>query len=142
MAILKIYKAKVRPFSGALIDDMYDNLKPLLKRKPTNIILQIGSNDSTNKTSDEIMLEIENLKQYIMEILPNVKIFISCPVVRFDNYEANFTLRQLDSKLKSTRNIIMNDNIDKSCIGKKGLHLNAKGSGRLALNYISLMRRL
>ena len=77
-----------------------------------------------------------------MEILPNVKIFISCPVVRFDNYEANFTLRKLDAKLKSTRNIIMNDNIDKSCIGKKGLHLNAKGSGRLALNYISLMRHL
>ena len=136
------YKAKVRVFPGALTDDMYDNLQPLLKRKPTNIILHIGSNDSTSKTSDEIMMEIENLKIYIKQILPNVNLFLSCPVVRFDNTEANFTLRKLDQKLKSTRNIIMNDNVDKSCVGKKGLHLNAKGSGRLATNFISLMRRL
>ena len=136
------YKAKVRVFPGAYIDDMYDNLQPLLKRRPANIILHIGSNDSTTKTSDEIILEIENLKQYIKKRLPNVNLFLSCPVVRFDNTKANSTLRQVDQKLKSMRNIIMNDNVDKSCVGKRGLHLNARGSGRLATNYISLMRRL
>ena len=139
---LKKYKAKVRVFPGALIDDMYDNLKPLLKRKPSNIFLHIGTNDATNKTSDEIIKEIKNLENYIKEVLPNVKIFLSCPVVRFDHAQANFTLRRLDQKLKSRGDVIINDNVDKSCVGKKGLHLNAKGSGRLATNFISLMRRL
>ena len=118
-------------------------LKPLLKKKPCNIILHIGSNDAQTKTSEEITVELENLKRYIEETLPTVRLFLSCPVVRCDNAQANATLRQLDKHLKTiSPNIIINDNVDKSCLGKKGLHLNAKGSGRLAINYISLMRSL
>ena len=114
----------------------------MLKKKPSNIILHIGSNDAAqNKTSDEIASEMENLKRYIEEALPTVKLFISCPVVRVDNTQANITLRQIDMNLKAMLpNIIINDNVDKSCLGKKGLHLNAKGSGRLAMNYITLMQ--
>ena len=106
------------------------------------MILHIGSNDSLTKTSDEILLEIENLKNYVLQVLPKLNIIISCPIVRFDNYEANYTLRRLDSKLKQTKDIIMNDNIDRSCVGKRGLHLNAKGSSTLAANYISRMKHL
>ena len=40
------------------------------------------------------------------------------------------------------KNIIRNDNIDGSCLSKGGLHLNDKGSGRLAMNFLSLIRRL
>ena len=139
---LRKYKAKVRSFPGARIDDMYDYLNPLLKKNPTNIILHIGSNDAVNKTADEISIEIETLKHHIEEILPTVRLFISRPVVRFDNDQANVVLRQLDHLLKFLPNVICNDNVDKSCVGKKGLHLNAKGSGRLAINYISLMQSL
>ena len=139
---LRKYKAKVRSFPGARIDDMYDYLNPLLKKNPTNIILHIGSNDAVNKTADEISIEIENLKHHIEEILPNVRAFLSRPVVRFDNDQANVLLRQLDHALQFIPNVICNDNVDKSCVGKKGLHLNAKGSGRLAINFISLMQSL
>ena len=38
--------------------------------------------------------------------------------------------------------LIDNDNVDRSCLGRKSLHLNAKGSGRIAINFISQMRRL
>ena len=31
--------------------------------------------------------------------------------------------------MKSLENVIVNDNIDGSCLGKGGLHLNPKGSG-------------
>ena len=139
---LRKYKAIVRPFPGACVDDLYDYITPLLKKKPTNIILQIGSNDAPNKTADQIFEEISNLKRYIEDILPSAKIFVSCPLVRLDNSHANLVLRQLDEKLKALPYIIKNDNLDVTCLGKKGLHLNPKGSGRLALNYISLMRRL
>ena len=63
--------------------------------------------------------------------------------MRLDNSKANLVLRKLSVWLKlSTNNVIVNDNIDGTCIGKKGLHLNAKGSGRLAMNFIALMQRL
>ena len=140
---LKKYKAKIRPFPGATVDDMFDYLVPLLKKEPTYIILQIGSNDSPSKRGDEIANEIANLKAFIYKTLPNVRIFISCPIIRIDNKKANNTLRVLDMILRNTyKDIIINDNIDISCLRKKGLHLNPKGSGRLAINFISLMRRL
>ena len=136
------YKAKVRSFPAASIDDMYDYILPLLKKKPTNIILHIGSNDSLHKNAEQILNEIRNLNTFIENILPTVKIFISCPVIRMDNAKANSTLRKLNQLLLSCSNSIINDNVDMSCLGKKGLHLNPKGSGRLAINYIALMRCL
>ena len=93
---------------------MYDYLNPLLKKNPTNIILHIGSNDAVNKNADEIAIELENLKQYIEDILPTVKLFLSCPIVRFDNDQANVILRELDHVLKFIPNVICNDNVDKS----------------------------
>ena len=84
-----------------------------------------------------------DLKMAIKSILPTVNIFLSCPTSRYDNVGANMVLRKLTQKLKElTKDIIINDNVDKSCTGKKGLHLNQKGSGRLAINYISLLKRL
>ena len=140
---LKNYRAKVRPFSGAKTKDMYHYLKPLLMKKPTNIILQIGSNDSPYKLYDKIANEMSALKSYINDVLPETKVFLSCPVIRTDNYNANKTLRNLDAYLRNNiSDIVINDNIDVSCLGKRGLHLNPKGSGRLAMNFISLMQRL
>ena len=51
---LQKYKAKVRVFPGAFVDDMYDYLMPLLRQKPSNIILHIGS----KKKSDFILSEM------------------------------------------------------------------------------------
>ena len=83
------------------------------------------------------------LKAFIHSKLPSTRIFISCPVVRTDNKKANNTLRELDTLLRNTtKDVLVNDNVDISCLGKKGLHLNPKGSGRLATNFISLMRCL
>ena len=142
-ARLKKYRAKVRVNPGATVDDIYDYIAPLLKKKPSNIILMVGSNDSIFKSSEQIFMEIVNLKRYIEEVLQGVNVIISCPVVRADNLKANHTLRSLEEKLKlSSIKIVNNDNIDGTCLGGKGLHLNRKGAGRLAINYISLMRRL
>ena len=140
---LQKYNAKVRVNPGSSVDDVYDYIAPLLKKKPTNIILHVGSNDSPHKSADDIFKEISNLKCYIEEVLPGVNVIISCPSIRCDNMKANHTLRSLEEKLKaSTFKIVSNANIDGTCLGKKGLHLNNKGAGRLAINYISLMRCL
>ena len=140
---LRKYKAKVRAFPGATIDDLYDYLNPLLKKKPSNIILHIGSNDSLDKTAQEIATEIIYLKAYIESAVPGINIFWSCPVLRTDNRNANSVLRELSQWLKFfSNNVIDNCNIDVSCIGHKGLHLNEKGSSCLAVNFISQMKGL
>ncbi len=144
---LKRYRAKVRPFRGARVDDIYDYIAPLLRKKPTNIILHIGSNDAIDKESKDIFCEILRLKDHIEGQLPNTKVVLSCPTLRLDNAKANRTLRDLDKKLNqlskvSSCEIIPNGNVIGSMIGKKGLHLNQKGSDRLAKNFIAHMQCL
>ena len=138
----KNHSVKVRAFPGSNIEDMYDYLSPLLKKKPFYIILHIGSSDSPYKTSSHILDEILKLKVHIEIVLPTVGVYFSCPILRFDDAKANLTLHHLVMKMKHLTNIIVHDNVDRSCLGKKGTYLNPKGSGRLAINLLSLMRRL
>ena len=39
-------KVNVKNFPGATIDDMYNYIKPLLKKWPDNIILHVGTNNT------------------------------------------------------------------------------------------------
>ena len=134
---------KVRSYQVAKIRDMYGYFTPLLKKEPTYIFLHVGSNNSPNEDSTAILDKLLLLKMHIKLILPNVKIYLSCPVLRIDDAKANLTLRNFTNKLKSLNiDVIINDNVDVTCLGKAGLHLNPKGSGRLAMNFLSLMRRL
>ena len=95
------------------------------------------------KNSDVILDDILQLKSHIESVLPNAVVYLSCPILQFDNAKVSLTLVHLRSKMKEVIiNIISNENVDSSCLGKVGLHLNAKGSGRLAMNFISLMKRL
>ena len=139
---LRRYQAKVRPFSGATVDDMYNYLPPLLKKRPDNIILHVGSNDSTFKGWEDITAELLNLRKFILAFLPNVKLFFSSPIIRTDNQAANSTLIVISKFFsKWFDNVITHDRKDSSCLSD-GLHLNPKGSGRLATSYITLMKRL
>ena len=136
------HSVKIRPFPGADILDMYSYITPLLRKKPTYLFLHIGCNDSLNMTSSEIHDAMLNLKAHIEDVLPSCTVFLSAPVLRLDNGKAGLTLQNLGNKMKIMSNVILNDNIDRSCLGGKGLHLNPKGSGRLAINYLSQIRRL
>ena len=56
---------KVRNFPGATTADMKDYLKPLLRKKPTNVILHVGTNDSVNHDAGTIINDLLDLKQSI-----------------------------------------------------------------------------
>ena len=72
-------KFKVRGHSGAIVDDIYHHMIPLVDKSPTYIVLMIGTNDSYTKNADEIINEVKDLKLFIEELLPASKIIISCP---------------------------------------------------------------
>ena len=136
---------KCRPFPGARVEDMSSYLIPLLKKKPDDIILHVSTNDSTNKEkdADTIVGELLNLKKCIEETLPATTVILSLPTMRMDNFKANDTLIKIREKIRSLNiEIINNDNITREHLIKGGLHLNAKGLGRLAMNFISYTRQV
>ena len=134
---------KVRAFPGAKIEDMYDYLTPLLKKAPDTIILHAGSNNSTSEDAAAIVDKLLILKQHINTILPNTVVCLSTPTLRFDNPRAGFVLKQVTGLMKQLDiEIVDNDEINASLVGKAGLHLNMKGAGKLATNYINKMKCL
>ena len=56
---------KVRFFPGASIVDMYNYLKPLLKKVPGAVILHVGTHNCVNEPSNKVLNKILSLKQCI-----------------------------------------------------------------------------
>ena len=134
-------KVKVRAFSGSNIYDMYEYISPLLRKEPDYIILHIGTADAPNKSADDILIELLQLKNFIANKLPHCRIIISQPTVRNDIPCARLVIRTQINKLNNlTLEMVDNSNIEFEQLGKKGLHLNKWGTSKLAMNYISLIR--
>ena len=133
---------KVHGFSGATISDFYTYLLPLLEKKPSNIIIMAGTNDSVNKNSDEIVSELLLLKNWILKAIPEINITISCPTIRMDNQKARLTILNIHKKLSEVDiNLIDNGNINDGHLGPRGLHLSKNGSARLDMNSLSHIRK-
>ena len=60
---------KVRSFPEATINDIFDYIKPLLKKSPDNVTLDVGTKDAPNNTS-RVML---SLKSFIEKTLPHLQ---------------------------------------------------------------------
>ena len=102
-----------------------------------------GTNDAMEKDADTIAAEILQVKWFVEAMLPGCQVFVSCPTIRVDNDIAKNTVFNLRKKLINEKiPLILNENIELNHLGKKGLHLNKRGAGRLAMNYLSYMRRL
>ena len=138
---LRRYRVKVVPCPGATIKEMYRHITPLLKKKPTQVIVHVGTNDAPYKTSEVIVRDLQWLQAYICSNLPSrSKVVISTPIMRTDNKLANSRIREVNNAFRNVPNTILNDKFDGQCLGKKGLHLNQRGSGKLAVNFIAQMQ--
>ena len=96
-----------------------------------------------DKSSEEIFDQLLELKKDIESKEYDIKVTISCPIVRSDNGLANLKIIHLRNKLKSANiSIIDHENINYEYLGKKGLHMSSKSIARLATNFIGFIRRL
>ena len=133
---------KVRSFPGCTVEDMHYYIEPLLRKKPSQIILHVSTNDAPYKSSDDILTSILLLKSAISNQLPTATIIISQPTIRYDNSLAKVTIRNLNGKLRQLKIMMVdNSNIDVDQLSKKGLHLSKWGTSRLAMNFLSIMRQ-
>ena len=132
--------AKVRYFNGALVEDTFYNLVPLMRKKPSALILHVGTNNTVSDSSKVILKKINSLISYVKINNTECRIIISQPVRRTDSGKATLTLNNLNKLLVELDfDKIDNSNIDVSCLGKRGLHLNSIGTGKLALNFIKFL---
>ena len=136
-------KVKVRIFPGATTHDMCDYLKPLLKKNPDNIVLHIGTKNSVNETSRDIVNGILSLKNFSEKLRPKCKIIVSNIIYRSDNGKASLTVKNVNDHLDALNiDVVDNRNIGGNCLINSGLHPNSTGYGKLAINFIKKMKTL
>ena len=134
---------KVRTFPGAKVQDMFHYLVPLIIKRPDNIIIHCGTNNSDRSEAQEIVDDLLKLKLFILERLPECKVIFSNPTVRIDKVLNNNRLKLVRNFLKQLKvDSICNENITLDYLGKSKLHLNAKGTARLAMNFKSFIRHI
>ena len=114
----------------------------MLQKKPDNIILHFGTNNALYKNEDKIYKELKSIKDFINNQHPSSKVYISAPILRLDNKNANSILKKYADKLKVAEEnaVILHDNILLSHLKKDGLHLNSYGTIKLAENFITRIR--
>ena len=79
-----------------------------------------------------------NLKTFIQNSLPQCKLIIPNVINRTDDGKASITVENLNNHLNSLKlDIADNSTIGKECLGKKGLHLTKRRTGKLAINFIN-----
>ena len=138
-------RVKVRSHGGATILDMRDHLNAILRKQPDHLIIHAHSNDASNQgtSADDMVDQLMDLKSFSEGKVPNIKVTFSCPIMRTDNALANAKQIQLKNRLvRSGLEVIMNDDIDKNDLGRKGLHLKPSGSRKLAINIINYLRNV
>ena len=133
---------KVFYFSGARINDMNHHLLPIIAKQPDFLILHVRTNDATTNTSRKIIDDLLMLKCNILKQLKNCRVKVSKPTVRVDHGKANLALRNVNQHLE-TSNLacIENGNISVQYLGRKGLHLNSKGKGKIASSFLNQIRK-
>ena len=121
---------------------MYDYLKPLLKKNPGNS-LHVGTNNSVNETSRDILNEILSLKNFIEKLCPTCKVIVSNLIYRSDHGKVSLTVKNVNNHLDALNiDVVDNRNIGGNCFSNSGLHLNSTGYGKLAINFMKKMKNL
>ena len=139
----RLHNTKVRISPDSTIEDIYFKLYPLLRKCPTIIFLLIGTNNAKKDNSVQIKDKLIKLKAFILSMIPSCNVFISTLINRYDDAKAQLTVTKVNELLmKMDIPLIENQNITCNQLGKKGLHLNQHGIGKLAINFIKTLRNL
>ena len=142
------HSVKVHTFPGCTTSDMFDYVKPLLRKQPSEIYLHVGTNSISqpHQTARSTAEEIVDLASYIEKESPSTELIISGLVTRTDVEglpakitEANKILQRFC--LQNEWTFLPNDNIKSQHLNRSGLHLSREGTSQLARNLIDCMRR-
>ena len=115
---------------------------PTFAKQPDYLIRHVGTNDATTNTPRKVINDLPLLKCNILKQLPNCRVIVSKPTAPINHGKANLTLHNVNKNLETLNlECIKNGNISAQHLGWKGLHLNSKGTGKLALNFLNPIQK-
>ena len=134
-------KVKIKNFPGATIDDLHDYIKAVLKKCPDNM-LHVGNNNTVNEPSKMVLDKLLNLKKFIEHTLPESGLVISILITRTNNGKASLTVIKTNEHVHGLQmGVIDNGNITSNKLSKLELHLNPRGFGKFAINFIRRIKK-
>ena len=117
---------------------MEDFVKPLLRKKPDNVVLHIGTNDLNTQ---EPRLRVEGIVNLALQIegdAPETNLAISGLIARADNKDGKVSsVNKILEKFcrQNHWNFIEHNNINQTHLNRGGLNLSKSGSALLAQNF-------
>ena len=126
---------KVYSFSEADTEEMSDFIKPLINKKPDEMIIHCGTNNLCSiKTPEEIVDMILKLRLVIVSY--GIRCTVSNIVKREDSYQdkAAEVNRLLFEEIPADQ-LIDNGGLESRYVNGSRLHLNTVGAARLASNF-------
>jgi lysophospholipase L1-like esterase len=129
---------------GAKISAIKHHIKPCLDKKPTHVILHVGTNDLPEKHPSKIVDGIAEICDIIQTESPSTEIVISEVILRTDGAEYKQKIGETNTLLASfceSRNlyIIKYNNIGEPHINPYGVHFNRAGTSVLARNILDYL---
>ena len=68
---------RIKPYRGAIPEDLLDHIRPTLRRKPDVIAIQLGTNDTTNDNCSSLQTILGKISELVTELSPTIKIDLS-----------------------------------------------------------------
>lgn len=122
---------------------MDDYLRPLIKRKPEHLILHVGTNDIGDGESLHSVAErIVDVATKTLQHSPSTGVAISTLLTRSDKCNLDDKILETNNILKSlcsTNGLVLIEHplINATCLNRRGLHVNRKGSSVLTTDFKS-----
>ena len=96
----KKQQVKVRRCRDATVEDMFDYVKPVLKRKPGYVVLHVGTNNPKDMSSRKILDKRVHLKAAVLDSHENFKGILLQAMAQVDDGKAYSTISKLNDLLQ------------------------------------------
>ena len=102
---LKDKSVSIKPYSGATSEDIYDFIKPEIRKCPETVVIHIGTNDLSRniKTIDNL----KNISDYVTSKSKNTKIILSTLTIRTDNADLQEKAKNKNQEVCCKQQIII-----------------------------------
>ena len=125
----KTHKVRVINFVGGTSEKITDQLDDLIKGKPDDLIVHVGTNDIANDVN--LFNNVKKIFRKVSEDYPSTQLAFSSIIVRKDKENLEKSIIETNARLKNyfSQNrlgYIENNGIKDVHLGKKRLHLNKK----------------
>ena len=125
-------------FPGATSSDVLMKTDDVLNKKPSSLVVHVGTNDLTSD------INVKKIVNKTNKTFPDTFLTFSNIIFRKDKKNLEKTRADTNSRLKNfcrqkKINLISNDNIKEEHLGIKKLHLNRKGNSIFAKNLLNFI---